>query len=154
MNILNRFIGILFSLARVVFGILWMKSGIDKLSGGFGVEGLVPVVLYNTDSPQWYKQLFDSIVGPYASWFDIIIPWGEVLIGVGLLVGLFIIPALIVAVFLHVNYLLADMIYTYPTDVMCSVILLTGKRFTSYISLDRWILRYPFNIKKVVHLRK
>ncbi|MFC3745117.1 DoxX family membrane protein [Paenibacillus sp. GCM10012306] len=131
--------GWVFSATRVLVGWMWFKSGYDKLSGGFGVEGLVPVIAANRDTPEWYKAFFSHVVSPLAPAFDVIIPIGEILIGIGLILGLLIVPALVMSVFVNANYILADMIFTYPTDILVATILLTGKRFTMYVSVERWL---------------
>ncbi|MFF2017066.1 DoxX family membrane protein [Paenibacillus sp. NPDC058177] len=135
----QKIAGWILSVIRVLFGWMWLRSGYDKLSGGFGVESLIPVIAANHDSPEWYKAFFSHVVSPFSGVFDVVIPWGEILIGIGLIAGLFIVPALIMSVFVNANYILADMIFTYPTDILMATILLTGKRLTSYVSVERWL---------------
>ncbi|NUU61919.1 DoxX family protein [Paenibacillus agri] len=135
----QKIAGWILSVIRVLFGWMWLKSGYDKLSGGFGVESLIPVIAANHDSPEWYKAFFSHVVSPFSEVFDVVIPWGEILIGIGLIAGLFIVPALVMSVFVNANYILADMIFTYPTDILMATLLLTGKRFTAYVSVERWL---------------
>lgn len=137
----HRIMGWIFSATRVLMGWLWISSGYDKLSGGFGVESLVPVVAANTDSPDWYKVFFQNIVHPLSPVFDILIPVGEIMIGAGLIIGLLTLPALLFSVFVHVNYILADMVFTYPVEIMISAILLSRLGWTTNCSLER--LLYP-----------
>ncbi|MEK8128257.1 DoxX family membrane protein [Paenibacillus filicis] len=132
-----RWAGYAFSAARILSGWMWLKSGYDKWSGGFGVESLIPVIATNRDTPAWYKTFFAQVVSPLAPVFDAVIPWGEMLIGLGLIVGLFILPALMMSVFVNANYILADMIFTYPTDILVATLLLAAMRLTSYVSLER-----------------
>ncbi|GGA48822.1 DoxX family membrane protein [Paenibacillus physcomitrellae] len=141
MKVIYLLAGYGFSLLRVVFGLMWFKSGYAKISGGFGVESLVPVVAANADSPVWYKHFFAQVVGPYANVFDLVIPIGELLIGVGLVLGLLAVPAIVMSVFVNVNYILADMIFTYPAEIMLAVILLVGHKFSTAVSIERWL--YP-----------
>ncbi|BFH12485.1 DoxX family membrane protein [Paenibacillus melissococcoides] len=139
MKVTQQIGGWALSVIRILFGWIWLKSGYDKLSGGFGVESLIPVIAENRDSPEWYKTFFSHVVSPFSGVFDVVIPWGEILIGLGLIIGLLIVPALVMSVFVNANYILADMIFTYPTDILIATILLTGKRFTSYVSVERWL---------------
>ena len=129
----------IFSVVRILFGLMWLQSGYEKLVGGFSVESLVPVIAMNTDTPGWYKQFFAQVVDPCSPLFDYMIPFGELLIGTGLILGVLIVPALVMAIFIHVNYVLADMIFTYPVQIMSTTLLLVCRKSTSYLSLDRYI---------------
>ena len=42
-------------LIRVISGIVIFRQGWKKFTGDFTLNGLVPVIRDNTDSPQWYK---------------------------------------------------------------------------------------------------
>lgn len=130
----------IFSIARALFGFIWLQAGYNKLTGGFSVESLVPVIAMNTDTPDWYKHFFANIVDPYSSIFDWIIPWGELFIGLCLINGLLITPTLTLAIFVHVNYILADMIFTYPLQILIATLFIVFRKSCSYISIDCLVL--------------
>ncbi|EIT83690.1 hypothetical protein A374_19260 [Fictibacillus macauensis ZFHKF-1] len=153
MKWVHMVLGFVFSIARIVFGFMWIQSGYEKLTGGFGVESLIPVIAQNTDSPEWFKEFFANVVSPYSSLFDIIIPWGELLIGVGLLIGLFITPALVMSIFVNVNYILGDMIFTYPTQILFATILLVALPYTALISTGRFICKKRKSSKDMMDVR-
>lgn len=48
---------------RVGSGIVIFRQGLEKFTGDFTLNGLVPVIRDNTDSPQWYKW-FSKILSP------------------------------------------------------------------------------------------
>ncbi|MBC1482851.1 DoxX family protein [Listeria immobilis] len=126
---------ILFSIIRVGLGISWLYQGWFKIQAHFDISGLVPSVIGNTDSPDWYKAFMENIVGPNTALFNILIPWGELLVGLGLIVGALTLPALIAGIFMGINYWLADMIYIYPIQLAIGIVLLLCLKQANYFSL-------------------
>ena len=74
---------------RIISGIVIFRQGLEKFTGDFTLNGLVPVIRDNTDSPQWYKWFFENIVSHSTGLFNFIIPLGEMAIGLGLILGVF-----------------------------------------------------------------
>ena len=96
-------------LIRVISGIVIFRQGWEKFTGDFTLNGLVPVIRDNTDSPQWYKWFFEHIVAHTTGLFNIIVPLGEMAIGLGLILGIFAYAASFFGAFVMINYILADM---------------------------------------------
>jgi hypothetical protein len=74
----------------IIFGYLWLISGIDKIGSGVFVSGFNDFVLSNyiTDaSYQWYVVFIKTVVLPYATFFGYLVEWGELGIGLALIVG-------------------------------------------------------------------
>lgn len=49
-------------LIRVISGIVIFRQGWKKFTGDFTLNGLVPVIRDNTDSPQWYKWFLNILL--------------------------------------------------------------------------------------------
>lgn len=49
-------------LIRMGSGIMMLMQGFEKLTGGFAISGLVPVVQKSSDIPEWYKAFFKHVV--------------------------------------------------------------------------------------------
>lgn len=109
-------------LIRVISGIVIFRQGWEKFTGDFTLNGLVPVIRDNTDSPQWYKWFFEHIVAHTTGLFNIIVPLGEMAIGLGLILGIFAYAASFFGAFVMINYILADMIFTYPLQLAFFII--------------------------------
>ena len=120
-------------------GIVMLMQGYEKLTGGFTLKGLVPVIANNTDSPEWYKWFFANIVAHTTSLFDIIVPLGEIAIGLGLIFGVFAYAASFFGAFVMINYILADMIFTYPLQLTFFILLLMSHSLLKQISLKEII---------------
>ncbi len=136
MLIIKKGASILFPIIRILLGISWFHQGWFKLQANFDISGLVPSVLMNTDSPDWYKAFMEHIVGPNTGLFNILIPWGELLVGLGLITGILTWAALISGIFMGINYWLADMIYIYPTQLAVAVLLILAINQTNHFSIS------------------
>ena len=55
---MNKLLLLVTFIIRVGSGIVMLMQGYEKLTGGFTLKGLVPVIANNTDSPEWYKWFF------------------------------------------------------------------------------------------------
>ncbi|MGD6773760.1 DoxX family membrane protein [Staphylococcus simulans] len=123
-------------LIRIIAGGYILAQGWEKLTGGFKIEPLIPVVIKNEDSPVWFKLFFEHIVAHSASVFNVIVPLGEIAIGLGLILGILSHIASFFGAFVMLNYILSDMIFTYPVQLALFIILLMNKNLLKQISLS------------------
>lgn len=128
-------------LLRVGAGFYILMQGYEKLTGGFAIDGLVSVIRDNQDSPAWYKALFETVIAHNLELFKWAVQLGEIAIGLGLILGIMSYTASAFGVFIMVNYILADMIFTYPLQLVVFVILLMNRRTLEQISLNHFIKR-------------
>ncbi|WBF52828.1 DoxX family membrane protein [Macrococcoides canis] len=112
---------------RISAGIYMLQQGIEKMTGDFHVESLTDVIEMNTDSPIWYKMFFVAVIAPLYPLFNILIPLGEILIGISLIIGNLSFIASLFGIFIMLNYIWADMIYTYPLQLLIFIILVMNK---------------------------
>ncbi|MGV3244902.1 DoxX family membrane protein [Staphylococcus sp. 11261D007BR] len=132
---------IMILLLRVGAGFYILMQGYEKLTGGFAIDGLVSVIRDNQDSPAWYKALFETVIAHNLELFKWAVQLGEIAIGLGLILGIMSYTASAFGVFIMVNYILADMIFTYPLQLVVFVILLMNRRTLEQISLNHFIKR-------------
>ncbi|EZR79544.1 hypothetical protein W770_00935 [Staphylococcus aureus VET1026S] len=136
---MNKLLLLVTFIIRVGSGIVMLMQGYEKLTGGFTLKGLVPVIANNTDSPEWYKWFFANIVAHTTSLFDIVVPLGEIAIGLGLIFGVFAYAASFFGAFVMINYILADMIFTYPLQLTFFILLLMSHSLLKQTSLKEII---------------
>jgi uncharacterized membrane protein YphA (DoxX/SURF4 family) len=75
-------------LIQLVVGYEWLNSGLTKIIRGGFPSGLAPDLSDRVKSaPGWYESFTKSAVLPHAVFFGYLIEIGEVLVGVGLIVG-------------------------------------------------------------------
>src|SRR5574342_88358 len=110
---------VVWTVLRVWLGLQWIEAGYHKLTGGFDAGGFLKGALANAtgDHPAvqaWYADFLQQFAIPNVQIFNVLIPWGELLVGLGLVVGLATLPALIAGAFMNLNFMLAGTTSTNP----------------------------------------
>jgi thiosulfate dehydrogenase (quinone) large subunit len=149
---------IVWTILRIWLGLQWIEAGYDKINSGFEVSGFLEGTIANArgEHPNvqgWYAGFIEGFVLPNTEFFNILIPWGEFLVGLGLLLGLATIPALIGGAFMNLNFILAGIGLSGPDSkffAIAMILLFIGKgRY--YYGLDRFVIPY---IKKHFSTKK
>ena len=116
---------------RLYLGYTWLPAGFHKLTGGFNATGFLkgaianPVkgpdgsVVYNT-----YVSLLKSFALPNAHLFNTIIPLGEFLVGLGLILSCLTTAAMFFGLVMNFSYIMAGTVSTNPMDILLGVIIL------------------------------
>lgn len=142
-------------LVRLYVGYEWFVAGIEKVknpvwvgdSAGGAITGFVKGALTKTtgahpDVSGWYASFLQGVVLPHAGAWSQAVAYGEVLVGIGLLVGCFTGIAAFFGLFMNLNYLLAGTVSVNPILFTLSIGLILAWRIAGYIGIDRFLL--PF----------
>ncbi|CEF17540.1 DoxX family protein [Staphylococcus xylosus] len=132
---------IILLIIRLGSGFYMLFQGYEKLTGGFAIDGLVSVIKENQDSPAWFKFFFEAVVANHLEIFKWMVQLGEIAIGLSLIIGVLSYTASFFGVFIMLNYILADMIFTYPIQLFFFIIILMNKEIINSISLNHFIKR-------------
>ena len=133
---------------RIWLGIQWVMGGWGKLtSGEFNAGGFIQGAIAKAggDHPAvqgWYASFLENVALPNAELFSFFVQWGEILVGVGLILGAATIPALIAGAFMNLNFLLAGTISTNPVFYTIAIILLFAGAGAYNYGVDRFAI--PF----------
>lgn len=140
-------------LVRVYLGFLWFMAGISKvIEGGWigagaggAVKGFAQGALQQTtgEHPQvtgWYASFLQHVVIPNAALFSYVVTLGEILVGLGLIVGLFTGVAAFFGGFMNASYIFAGTAGANPLMFILAVLLMMAWRVAGYWGLDRWTL--------------
>ncbi|MEX2368829.1 MAG: DoxX family protein [Candidatus Paceibacterota bacterium] len=140
-------------IVRLYVGYSWLTAGIGKVGAsswageeaGTSVRGFVTGALTKTagehpDVQAWYGWFLETVVLPNADVFSYLVAYGEVLVGVALIIGLFTGIATFFGMFMNTSFLLAGTVSMNPILFILSIGLLLAWRVAGYIGLDRWVL--------------
>lgn len=149
-------VAVIWTVLRIWLGIQWVEAGIGKVRGGFDATGFLQGAIGKAtgDHPAvqgWYATFLKEFAVPNVELFNILIPWGEVLVGIGLIVGAATIPALIAGAIMNLNFLLAGTTSTNPILYTVAVILLAAGTGAYFYGADRFALPY---VKKMMQHNK
>jgi len=143
----------LWLLVRLYAGYQWIEAGWGKLTNpawvgaksGTALAGFVQGALAKTsgahpDVQEWYAWFLNHIVLPNAKVWSYIVSFGEFLVGVALIVGLFAGIAAFFGVFMNTSYLLAGAVSINPILLILALFLILAWRTAGWWGLDRWVL--------------
>lgn len=148
----NVYFAILWMPLRFFVGREWLTAGEHKVrdaSWGSGEslagywqgavaipEGGRPAITYG-----WYRDFLQYMLDhKWYTWFAEVIAWGEVLVGLGLLVGALVGIAAFFGTLMNFNFQLAGSASTNPVLFGLSVFLILAWKVAGYWGLDRYLL--------------
>lgn len=138
----------IWTILRIWLGIQWITAGWGKLtSGQFNAGGFIEGAIAKAGEDQpavqgWYASFLEHVALPNVELFSFFVQWGEILVGIGLILGAATIPALIAGAFMNLNYLLAGTISTNPVFYTIAIILLFAGAGAYNYGVDRFAI--PF----------
>ncbi len=138
---------------RLYAGYEWLTAGLEKLNSpvwtgsqaGTALTGFIKGALAKStgthpDVQSWYATFLQNIVLPTAALWSQVVAWGETLVGIALILGLFTGIAAFFGSFMNVNYLLAGTVSTNPLLFIVATWLVLAWKTAGWIGLDRWLL--------------
>lgn len=141
----------LWFVVRMDVGAQWLLAGWEKVSspawgpGGKALAGFVAGALAKSSGENpavqgWYASFLQHFVLPNAGLFSVLVSWGELAVGLGVLLGILTGIAAGFGVLMNMNYLLAGTVSVNPILGMFGLFLCFSWRVCGWIGLDHWIL--------------
>ena len=153
----SREASLLWLVVRLWLGYQWTNAGYQKIwgsersafwfGGGAGVKGFATAgVLGSTTgkggaSYGWWAAFLHNFVIPNASWIGRVVSLGEVLIGIGLILGLFTGVAAFAGLLLNLTYMFSGSAGVNPMFSLLAVFLVLAWRNAGWIGFDRFVLQ-------------
>jgi thiosulfate dehydrogenase [quinone] large subunit len=150
----NAHLAILWLPLRFYIGREWLSAGIHKvkedawMDGGAAIEGYWTGAI--TPNPEtgnvraaygWYADFLQYMVDHnWASWFGPAIAVGEVLVGLGLIVGALVGIAAFFGTLMNISFLLAGSVSSNPVMFALTIFLVLGWKVAGWLGIDRWLL--------------
>jgi len=149
----NSIAATIITLVRVYLGYSFLTAGWGKItSGQFDASGFIGNAIKNPvvgpdGAPVFnmYTKFLENVALPNIELFNVLVPWGEFLVGVGLMLGCLTTAAAFFAMVMNFSFLLAGAISHNPTDIIMSVLIIVAGMNAGKVGLDRYVI--PF-IKK------
>ena len=144
----------LWLVTRLYIGYTWLSSGWGKLSNpdwvqsGEALKGFWLRAAAIPDAParpaivfDWYRAFIQAMLdtGSY-TWFSKLVVAGEILIGIGLVLGIFTGIAAFMGGFMNWNFMMAGSASVNPMLFALSVLLILAWKTAGWWGLDRWLL--------------
>ena len=119
---------------------LWTGSKAGAAITGFVTNALTKTGGQHPDVPGWYAWFLQHAVLPYPVFWSYLVVWGEILVGVALILGLFTGIAAFFGSFMNLSYLLAGTVSVNPILFPIATWLVLAWKTAGWWGLDRWAL--------------
>lgn len=143
----------LWLLVRLWLGWDWLQAGWHKVTepgwtqGGAALKGFWEraVSMPEAGKPPiafgWYRGFIQSLLNSESyTWFGPLIAYGELLIGIALILGAFTGIAAFFGAFLNWNFIMAGAASTNGMMLVFTILLVLAWKIAGWYGLDRWIL--------------
>ncbi len=133
---------------RIYWGYSWLTAGFHKINDGFDATGYLTGAIANPVAGpdgvvyQGYVSFLENFALPHVEIFNVLVPWGEFLVGLGLILGCLTTLAAFFGLFMNFAFLLSGAISHIPTDIIMGVIILTAGYNAGKFGLDRFVIPY------------
>ncbi len=138
---------------RVYVGWQWLQAGWGKVTsaawvgpdGGAPVRGFLMGALEKTGGPHpdvsgWYASFIQGFALEHTADIAKMVAYGETLVGIALILGLFTGIAAFFGVFMNANFLFAGTVSANPILLLLGMFLILAWRVAGWIGLDRYAL--------------
>ncbi len=138
---------------RLYVGWAWLEAGWGKLQSdawvgakaGSALSGFVHSALAKTGGPHpdvqsWYAWFLTHAVLPNAAAWSHVVAWGELAVGVGLMLGILTGIAAFFGAFMNLNFLMSGAVSVNPALGVLALGLVLAWKVAGYIGADRWLL--------------
>ncbi|MEB1808947.1 MAG: DoxX family protein [Bacillaceae bacterium] len=133
---------------RVYLGWAWLTAGWSKVTGDFHAGGYLqgsianPVLKGEAMIYPNYVAFLERFAIPNAELFSFMVAWGEVLVGLGLILGVLTSAAAFFGVMMNFAFMFAGTISTNPWMLLISMFILAAGANAGRYGGDRWVLPY------------
>lgn len=144
---------VIWFILRLWLGWQWLESGWGKftnpawMQGGEALKGfwsravVVPAEGRPPITFAWYRTFLESMLDAQAfTWFAKLIVFGELLIGISLIIGLFVGAAAFFGGFMNWNFIMAGSASVNGMFLIVSVVLIMAWKVAGYLGVDYFLL--------------
>jgi len=138
---------------RLFLGFSWFEAGWHKATGGGWLDGGASLAGYWQNAisiPEqgrppitydWYREFITFLVnGNHETWFAWVITFGELAVGIGLILGALTGIAAFFGALMNMSFLLAGSASSNPVLFTAAIGLILAWRVAGYYGLDRYLL--------------
>ncbi|MDP5275593.1 DoxX family protein [Chengkuizengella axinellae] len=147
----NIYASFVLLLLRLYLGWEWMTAGWGKITEDFDAANFLKgaVGKASGDHPAvqtWWANFLEGFAIPNVGMFNFLVAWGEFLVGIALLLGIFTTFAALMGIIMNFAFLLSGTTSTNPQMVILTIFILVAGANAGKIGLDYYVLPYVKNL--------
>ncbi|MED4080963.1 DoxX family protein [Halalkalibacterium halodurans] len=146
----NVYAASLITVLRLYIGWQWLTAGWGKVTEGFSAEGYLFGVVGNEAVLEQYPRyhtFIEHVALPNADTFSFMVAWGELLVGLGLLLGVLTTAAAFFGLMMNLSFLFAGTISSNPWMILLTIFISVAGANAGRFGGDRYVL--PFIREKL-----
>lgn len=149
----NKVVAGILTLIRIYIGYTWLTSGLGKImSGGFDASGFMQGAIASSKGADaavqgWWGVFLEKVALPNAGLFSFMVQWGEVLVGIALILGIVTNFAALMGITMNFAFLFSGTVSVNGQMAVLTIFLIVAGYNAGRYGLDHWIT--PF-IKKQI----
>ncbi|UTR16562.1 DoxX family membrane protein [Salipaludibacillus sp. LMS25] len=151
----NKIAAGILTVLRVYIGWQWLSAGWGKITGEqFDASGYLMGVVNNEaviETYPTYHAFIENFALPNAGMFSFMVAWGEVLVGLGLVLGVLTTAAVFFGMTMNFAFMFAGTVSTNPWLILLSIFVIVAGYNAGRYGGDRWVIPY---IRTVVFKNK
>jgi len=132
------------AMLRVWIGAVWLMAAWGKLTteGGWSAAGYLRGTLGRETVPfEFWRGVTESILIPNVAVFNFLVPWGQFLIGLALILGVVTNFAAAMGIVMNLSFLMSGTISANPYFIAIQTVLILGAAGYTF-GLDRYLAKY------------
>lgn len=147
---------IVLGLLRIWLGYTWLTASLEKLGNpvwtgdkaGVAISGFFQGAIAKATGEHpavqgWYASFLQNVAMPNAKFFSYLIPMGEFLVGLALILGAFTTFAAVMGALMNLNFMLAGTTSTNPIMYTIAIIIIVaGTARAGYYGVDYFLMPY------------
>ncbi len=146
---------------RVWLGWQWVSAAAEKIGSpvwtgskaGVAITGFLQHAVSLSQGPHpgvqgWYAGFIRGVALPDAAFFSYLVSWGELLVGLALILGVFTTFAALMGAVMNTAYLLAGTSSSNPVMLIIEVFVMVAGFNAAVYGLDYWIIPWFRSVVK------
>jgi thiosulfate dehydrogenase [quinone] large subunit len=148
----SKYAAVILTLVRLYVGYEFLKAGWHKITGdkGFDASGFLkgavakPVMESGTQDLLYpnFVAFLKHFALPNVKLFNVIVPWGELFIGLGLIIGALTTAAVFFGMVMNFTFMLAGTVSSNPWLILLSIFIVVAGANAGKFGADYYILPY------------
>ncbi len=146
----NPFAAIVLALLRIYLGFGFLTAGWEKLTAkeAFSAAGFMNnAIVHPVLGPDKHSALYPTYTAflknfalPNVGLFNSLVPWGEFLVGLGLILGTLTTAAAFFAMMMNFAYMLAGTVSSNPWNVLIGIFIIVAGYNAGKLGGDYWVI--------------
>jgi len=153
----NNIVAGILAIIRIYLGYEFIHAGLEKVtSGGFDASGFLKGAIASSTGEHpavqgWWAAFLEHVALPNADLFTFLVQWGEVLVGIALILGLLTNFAILMGMVMNFSFLFSGTVSTNGQMILLAFFIVVAGANAGKFGLDRYAM--PFLRKFIANRR-